>query len=101
MYAWIVQWQNFWLPTRRLGFESRSVHLKLIKNKMGSIDNQVAFCPLRHPSLDFKKGICFYNLEECKQDNPERCKTYQSIGRTYSLRVQEYQNTHQEQTKKE
>lgn len=78
------------------------IPIRAFKNfKMKDLEEKIAFCPLRHPSLDFKKGVCFYNLGECKQDDPEICKTYQSVGRTYSLRVQEYQNTHQEQTKKE
>ena len=73
----------------------------ILKNKMKNVDNTVGFCPLRHPSLEFKKGICFYSSSECQYRVPEKYPIYNSIGRDYSLRIKEYQGKNQEQIKKE
>lgn len=68
---------------------------------MGSIDKKVEFCPLRHPSLNGKENICFYSSERCNCFNTEKCEVYNQFGRTYSLKVQEYQNIRQGENKKE
>ena len=57
---------------------------------MKDIKEKIDFCPLRHPSLDFRNGVCFYSSQECSHKNPEECKIYKNVGREYSLRSQEY-----------
>ncbi len=68
---------------------------------MGSIDKKVEFCPLRHPSLNFTAGVCFYSSNECRYKDPKKCPTYNSVGRDYSLRVKQYRENSKEESRKE